>query len=133
MFIPHNLPNGRKAWTDTEVLDFVANLQRYDDRLSLVKVPEVGAWEIWYCPPDQKPHMVMQSKPGARLGPAVIEALHQHDMQRGKDPVEEMIRKNAAREQQLQAEAEEGVLVALDKMLTKSWRGRINSVIDELV
>lgn len=118
---------------DSYVKDFTDALTRYDERLALVQT-NVGHWEIWRVAEDGTEYRVIRSKvPGAGLGPGVIEMLAQRDMQRqGAQQVEKLIQHNERVEKEAQDKYHEAAYLALDKMLSKSWRGHVPSNVEDL-
>lgn len=128
---PYTLPGGQRVWLDAEVQEFIQRLADLDPSLALYHDPD-GSWIIARIAEDASIHYVMRSKPGARLGPHVIAKLVEGDTRRqGNDPVERMLAHNEKVQRDAEAAAEEATLVAIDKMLSKSWRGRITSTIED--
>lgn len=126
---PQTLPGGQRAWVDGEVAEFTQRLSEFNPNLALYQNPD-GSWLIAEITEDGGVHYVMRSKPGARLGPQVIEKLKQGD-RRHHDVVGRVIAYND-KVSRAAAEAEiEGKFVALDKMLSKAWRGRVPSNIED--
>ncbi len=129
---PHTLPGGQRVWLDGEVQEFIQRLAEFDPNMALYQDPD-GSWLIARIAEDGSVHYIMRSKPGARLGPHVIAKLIEGDTwRRGNNPVERMIRHNEKVVRDSEAEAEEATLVALDKMLSKSWRGRVPSNVEDI-
>lgn len=127
--IPHVLPSGHAMWLAPEVIDFAERLKELNDRLALFKDTD-GSWLIAYVPEFGEPEYVMRSTPGAPLGPHVIDQL-KLAWRRFHDPVERMIQHNEKLEAQRRYELEEATLSAIDKMLSKSFRGRVTSTLDD--
>lgn len=130
MTIPRNLPNGRRAWLDGEVSDFVDAMTRLDDRLALVQT-EDGRWEIWRCAEDGSEVIVCRSPQGARLGPDVLERLARGDTRRD-DIVGRMQRDNDLTEKHRLDAQEEAHNVAVDRLLSRVWKGHVPSNIGDL-
>lgn len=135
MLAPRTLPDGSRAWVDSHVKDFTDALTAYDDRLALVQNQRNHTWEIWRVAEDGSEYIVMRSKPGrdAQLGPGVIQHLADRDARRhGTSLVEGLIKHNEKAEDDARARYEESAFLALDKMLSKSWRGHVPSNIEDL-
>lgn len=130
MMQPRSLPSGRRAWLDGEVADFVDAMMRLDDRLALVQT-EDGRWEIWRCAEDGSEVIVCRSPAGARLDQSVLVRLAQNDTRR-HDVVERMVRANDLAEKHRLDEAEEAHNVAVDRLLSRVWKGRVASNIEDL-
>lgn len=130
MMQPRNLPGGRRAWLDGEVADFVDAMMRLDDRLALVQT-EDGRWEIWRCAEDGGEVLICRSAPGARLGPAVLERLARGDT-RQHDVIGRMQRENDLAEKHRQDAEEEAYNVAVDRLLSRVWRGRVPTNVEDL-
>ncbi len=73
----------------------------------------------------------MRSKPGARLGPHVLEKLVAGDRRR-HDVVEQTVIHNERATKAAEDAEDEATMVAIDKMLSKSWRGRVPSNVEDL-
>lgn len=133
LIAPHALPGGSRVWLAPETRDFIQRLEELDPRLALVKNAD-GTWAILRVPEDGTgPVCVMRSKtPNAKLCPDVIEMLRARDTRRGHDPVEEIIRHNNKVQKDAEDKAVEQRFLALDKMLSKSWRGRVASNVEDL-
>lgn len=125
LIAPADLPDGSRVWLAPETRDFVQRLEALDPRLCLVSNPD-GGWSIWRQPEDGSPaRHIMRSKPGAKLAPEVVERLRARDTRAGHDPVAEMIKANdKAIKDRIDKNVEERFL-AIDRMLSKSWRGRV--------
>lgn len=133
LIAPHTLPGGQRAWLDAEVQEFTQRLTELDERLALYQDPD-GSWLIARIAEDGSIHYIMKSKPGARLGPHVLQKLVEGDTRRrGHQPVEAVIRANEATARRNQEEAEEKALEMLDNVLSKSWRGRIPTNVEDQV
>jgi hypothetical protein len=125
LIAPMNLPNGSRTWVAPEVQDFVKRLEALDPRLALVQ-NENGSWSIYRVPEDgSEPRHIMRSTPGAKLDPQVIERLRARDTRAGHDPVEEMIKANDKAMKDRQDRTVEERFLAIDRMLSKAWRGRV--------
>lgn len=125
LIAPMNLPNGSRTWVAPEVQDFVKRLEALDPRLALVANAD-ESWTIYRVPEDgSDPRAIVRSKPGAKLDPQVIEMLRRRDTRAGHDPVEEMIRANDKALKDRQDRNVEERFLAIDKMLSKSWKGRV--------
>ena len=130
MTAPRTLPNGKRVWLDGEVADFTAALTALDERLSLVQC-QSGRWEIWRVAEDGTEHIVTRSPVGARLGPAVLKRIAENDTRR-TDVVGNLIRKNDLAEKHRKDAQVEGISVALDKFLSRTWKGRVASNIEDV-
>jgi hypothetical protein len=130
MMQPRTLPGGRRAWLDGEVADFVDAMMRLDDRLALVQTVD-GRWEIWRCAEDGSEHMVCRSPVGAKLTLSVLERLAQGDTRR-HDVVEKMIRQNDLAEKHRLDAQEEAHNVAVDRLLSRVWKGHVPSNVEDL-
>lgn len=73
------------------------------------------------------PLMICRSKPGAKLGPELIERLRARDTRAGHDPAAEMIRNNDRVAEEIREREVEARFLALDAMLSKAWKGRVPS------
>lgn len=123
--IPHRLPSGEPAWLDLEVKEFTDRLTEFNPSLGLFKAKD-GCWIIARVDEQGEPHIIMKSKPGAKLGPHVIEKLAQGDTRRrDNNPVEDMIRHNERLQREREEQANEAIMEAFDKVLSKAWRGRM--------
>jgi hypothetical protein len=132
LIAPSSLPDGSRVWMAPETKDFVDRLEALDPRLALVQNPG-ESWSIWRVPEDGSPPVhVMRSKPGAKLCPEVIEMLRRRDTRAGHDPVEEIIRHNELAAKRAADAEEEAMFLALDKMLSKAWRGRVPTNVEDL-
>lgn len=132
MMIPTRLPAGSTAWVDLEVRDFTERLTELDDRLALVKEPG-ERWSIYRVPEDGSPAKhILRSKPGAKLGPHVIELLRRGDTRNGATPIEDIIRHNTLVEKHRQDAKEEAAAVAFDRLMSKVWRGHVPSNVEDL-
>ena len=110
-----------------ETRDFTERLEALDPRLALVQNADTS-WSIFRVPEDgSQPRMICRSKPGAKLSPEVIHRLQMRDTRHGHDPMEEIIKHNERRSKELEDQRVEARFLALDKMLSKSWRGRVPS------
>ncbi len=126
---PQTLPGGQRAWIDGEVAEFTQRLAEFNPNLALYQDPD-GSWLIAEITPDAAVHYVMRSKPGARLGPQVIEKLAAGDRRR-HDVVGKVIANNdKIRADKAEADRE-AKLVALDNVLSKVWRGRVASNVED--
>jgi hypothetical protein len=127
---PQTLPGGQRAWVDGQVAEFTQRLAEFNPNLALYQDPD-GSWLIAEITPDGAVHYVMRSKPGAHLGPQVIEKLAQGD-RRHHDVAGRVAAHNDKVERD-SAEAErEAKLVALDNLLSKTWVGRVPSNVEDL-
>lgn len=134
MIAPFRLPTGKTVWLDLEVQSFVDRLKAYDDRLALIKDNPTGRWEIWRVGEDGKEHFILRSKPGAKLDAAkVIGMLQAGDTRApGNDPIGRMIANNERVENEMEKKVEEATLEAMDKVLSKAWRGRIPTNVEDV-
>lgn len=129
---PHTLPGGQRVWLDGEVQEFIERLAEYDPNMALYQDPD-GSWLIARIGDDGSVHYIMRSKPGARLGPHVLQKLIEGDTwRRGNNVVEKIIAHNEKVARDAEAAAEEAFLVSLDRMLSRSWKGRIPTNVEDL-
>lgn len=129
MIAPYTLPGGGRAWVDTEVCDFVERLKAFNPNLALYQNPD-KSWLIAEVTEDGGVHYVMRSQVGAHLGPQVIEKLAAGDRRR-HDVVGKVIANNdKIRADKAEADRE-SKLVALDNVLSKVWRGRVASNVED--
>lgn len=130
LYAPVNLPGGQQLWESTEVHEFVARLKELHPDLCLYRRQD-GAWEIWECSPYHPPAYIMRSKPGAKLSPEVIERLRAHDV-RYNDVTERVIQNNDRVKREADERAADAIYNALDRMLSKSWRGRVPTNVEDV-
>ena len=133
---PRTLPSGFRAFLPGECVDFIAALEALDDRLCLVQRqadhPRGPGWSIFRNPEDGSEAVpVAHGRPGARLGPGVIAKLAEGDSRR-HDVADRLIKGNEANVRRVVHEAEEAKMVAYEKMLSRSWRGRVPSNLADL-
>lgn len=124
--VPKHLPDGSTVWLDPETVDFATRLHELDPRLALVRNADTS-WSIWRVAEDGSEHCVARSKPGARLDQRVIDQLRRNDTRRrgGTRLAEAILRHNEKVEKDRIAADEELLLESIDRMLSKSWRGRV--------
>jgi len=127
---PRNLPGGRRVWLDGEVADFVDALHDLDERLALVQTVD-GRWEIWRVAEDGQEVIVCRSPRGAKLDRSIIIKLAQNDARR-QDVVDRIIKQNDLAEKHRLDHAEESFNVALDRLLSRTWRGRVPTNVEDL-
>ena len=130
LIAPLTLPNGSRQWVAGETQDFTARLAALDPRLALIQNGN-GSWSIMRVPEDgSEARLIMRSKPGAKLCPEVIEMLKSRDTRAGHDPVEEAIRHNDKIVKDAEDAAAEARFIAVDKMLSKAWKGRVPKTLE---
>ncbi len=130
LIAPTELPSGSRAWVAPEVRDFTDRLAALDPRLALVQNADTG-WSIFRVPENgSDPVCIVRSKPGAKLSPEIIETLRQRDTRHGHTPMEEIIRHNAKVQKNAEEREIESKFVAIDNMLSKSWRGRVPATVE---
>lgn len=127
---PRSLPGGRRVWLDGEVADFVDALHDLDERLALVQTVD-GRWEIWRVAEDGQEVIVCRSSRGAKLDRSIIIKLAQNDARR-QDVVDRIIKQNDLAEKHRLDDAEEKFNVALDRLLSRTWRGHVPSNVEDL-
>lgn len=122
---PASLPDGSRVWMAPETRDFVQRLEALDPRLALVQNADTS-WSIFRVPEDGSHAVcVCRSRPGAKLSPEVIDRLRRRDTRGGHDPMGEIIRHNNRVQKNLADKEVEAKFLAIDNMLSKSWRGRV--------
>lgn len=134
---PRTLPSGFRTFLPGEVADFVDAMERLDDRLCLAQRqadhPLGPGWSIFRNPEDGSPPVpIAHGRPGARLGPGVLQRLAENDSRRHGNLADKIIKANEKRVADVNAKAEEDKMVAYDKMLSKAWRGHVPSNVDDL-
>lgn len=124
--LPKRLPDGSYVWLDPETVDFAQRLSELDPRLALVRNADTS-WSIWRLAEDGSEVCVARSRPGALLDPEIITKLRENDTQaRGYTDLAARLEKhNAQVEQDRIADDEELLLESVDRVLSKSWRGRV--------
>lgn len=107
---PHFQPNGQVVSIDSEIVDALQNGYaplgwEGDPLLFLAYNRQTDRIELWRhnLNRDGKPGLVMQSRPGQRVADMnLIKFLVEHDTRRGYDPVDDIQKHNAARNNTLQ-------------------------------
>lgn len=130
---PRTLPNGARTWLSPEVSEFSDRLRDIDPRLALVQHTD-NSWSIWRVGESGEENVICRSKPGASLGPQVLQRLVEGDTRRrgGGDFVEKMIRHNDKVVKDAEDAEVESKFIAIDRMLSKAWKGHVASNIEDL-
>lgn len=131
--LPQKLANGSQVWLDPEVMEAARIISAYDDRLSIVKNQD-QSWSIYRVAEDGQEAVVARSKPHAKLDPHfIVKKLQDGDTRRrGNDVVERVIKQNEKRERDMDSKYEDNVNDAMDKLMSKAWKGRIPSNIEDV-
>ena len=125
LIAPADLPDGSRVWLAPETRDFIRQLEELDPRLALVQNAD-SSWSIFRVPEDgSEPRCICRSRPGAKLAPEVIHRLRMRDTRSGHDPIEEIIKANERHAKHLADAEVEAKFNAIDRMLSKSWKGRV--------
>jgi hypothetical protein len=108
-----------------ETRDFIQRLEALDPRLALVQNGD-RSWSIFRVPENGAPPVcICRSRPDAVLSPEIIHRLQMRDTRGGHAPMEEIIRHNAKVQKDAEDREIESKFLAIDRMLSKSWKGRV--------